>query len=192
VKGKAGKWFVILFLASSLIVGVAFLILHRPSGIATGGSDAGIPARVTPVEKKRKVGLMFSDDVSEKLKPEYRVIEKGNMEQEIRKTVEELIIGPKIPNLSSTLPGNARLNSLRIDGDMLVLDFSDALMKQNEGGSYQELAAVFSIVNTITDNFAAVKKVRLLVDGRERETLAGHVAISEPLERLDEIMGDAR
>jgi germination protein M len=48
-------------------------------------------------------------------------------------------------------------------------------------GSHQELMAVYSIVQTITSNFAEAKRVRILVNGAPAETLAGHIALDRSL-----------
>ena len=44
-----------------------------------------------------------------------------------------------------------------------------------------ELLTVDTIVNAITENQPAVTSVQLLVDGKEVETLAGHVDLRRPL-----------
>ena len=43
------------------------------------------------------------------------------------------------------------------------------------------LAAVFAVVNTVAVNQKAVKRVALLIEGGERETLGGHIDLSRPL-----------
>ena len=48
-------------------------------------------------------------------------------------------------------------------------------------GSHEELISVYSIVNSLTVNFPAVKRVQILVDDRPVATLAGHVDLSRPL-----------
>ena len=42
---------------------------------------------------------------------------------------------------------------------------------------------VYSLVNTLTDNLPAISAVQILVDGREVDTLAGHVDLRRPLVR---------
>jgi hypothetical protein len=44
-----------------------------------------------------------------------------------------------------------------------------------------ELLTIYTIVNAITENLPAVTSVQLLVDGKEVETLAGHVDLRRPL-----------
>lgn len=53
--------------------------------------------------------------------------------------------------------------------------------KRWETGSSEELAAVQSLVLTVTKNLPAVTRVILLVGGEPVETLAGHVDLTHPL-----------
>ena len=53
--------------------------------------------------------------------------------------------------------------------------------KRWETGSSEELAAVQSLVLTVTKNLPAVTRVILLVGGEPVETLAGHVDLTRPL-----------
>ena len=38
--------------------------------------------------------------------------------------------------------------------------------------------AIYAVVNTLTQNFEEIKEVRFLLDGREAQTLAGHIDAS--------------
>ena len=53
--------------------------------------------------------------------------------------------------------------------------------KRWETGSSEELAAVQSLVLTVTKNLPAVTRVILLVSGEPVETLAGHVDLTHPI-----------
>jgi hypothetical protein len=54
---------------------------------------------------------------------------------------------------------------------------------------------VYAIVNAVTANLPAIQRVQLLVEGKEVDTIAGHVDVRRPLERdatlLREGRGDA-
>ena len=45
------------------------------------------------------------------------------------------------------------------------------------------LCGLYTIVNALTVNLPAVKRVQILVDGREVDTLAGHVDLRHPLQK---------
>jgi hypothetical protein len=67
-------------------------------------------------------------------------------------------------------------------GDAFV-DLSTAAVSAHAGGSSTELLTVYAIVNAVTANLPTIRRVQILVDGREVDTLAGHVDLRRPLER---------
>jgi spore germination protein GerM len=67
-------------------------------------------------------------------------------------------------------------------GDAFV-DLSGDVVSAHPGGSLTELLTVYAIVNTVTSNLPAVQRVQLLVEGKEVDTIAGHVDVRRPLER---------
>jgi hypothetical protein len=67
-------------------------------------------------------------------------------------------------------------------GDAFV-DLSGEVVSAHPGGSLTELLTVYAVVNAITTNLPAVQRVQLLVEGKEVDTIAGHVDVRRPLER---------
>ena len=65
-------------------------------------------------------------------------------------------------------------------GDAFV-DLSGEIMSKHPGGSLDEIFTVYSIVNALTVNLPAITRVQILVDGKEVDTLAGHVDLRHPL-----------
>jgi hypothetical protein len=66
------------------------------------------------------------------------------------------------------------------------LDLAPAGRKDLRGSAWEELLALYALVNTLTQNFAEIHQVRFLVDGREAPTLAGHVDLKRAfVKRID-------
>jgi hypothetical protein len=63
------------------------------------------------------------------------------------------------------------------------LDLSKELVSNHPGGSSAEELTVFSLSQTLVANFPAIKTVRILVEGREIQTLAGHLDLTVPYGR---------
>ncbi len=61
-----------------------------------------------------------------------------------------------------------------------VLDFSAELVTQHPGGSTAEVATLTSILRTVALNFPSLETCRILVDGAEVQTLAGHQVMDRP------------
>ena len=51
------------------------------------------------------------------------------------------------------------------------------------GGALDELFTLSAIVNALTVNLPAITRVQILVEGKEVDTLAGHVDLRHPLQK---------
>ena len=72
-------------------------------------------------------------------------------------------------------------------GDAFV-DLSSDVVRGHPGGSLNELLTVYAIVNAVTANLPAARRVQILIDGKEADTLAGHVDLRRPLTRDDSLV----
>jgi hypothetical protein len=100
-----------------------------------------------------------------------------------RQIVSALLQKPPAPYLS-VIPAGTTLNAFYVtsSGDAFV-DLSSDISVKHPGGTQAELLTVYSIVNTIATNLQGVQRVQLLVDGKEADSVAGHVDVRRPLER---------
>lgn len=131
---------------------------------------------------EREIQVYFADANASKLVPEKRLVELGGgAAADAGAIVSELIKGPQSARLLPTMPVGTRLLNAYELGDMLVLDFTHELQTNHTGGSTAELLTVYSIVNTLGRNLEGIKRIRMLVEGEEVETLMGHLDLTEPL-----------
>jgi Sporulation and spore germination len=63
------------------------------------------------------------------------------------------------------------------------VDFSKEITSQHTGGALDELFTVYAVVNALTVNLPAITRVQILIDGKEADTLAGHVDLRHPLQK---------
>ena len=91
--------------------------------------------------------------------------------------------GAPLPYMS-VIPEGTLLRAFYVTGrgDAFV-DLSFEAASQHLGGSSTELLTVYAIVNAVTANLPTVQRVQILVDGREADTLAGHVDLRRPLQQ---------
>jgi hypothetical protein len=61
-----------------------------------------------------------------------------------------------------------------VGGDTAVVDTTQAFADGHRSGVLVETLTLVSVVKTLTANVPGVSRVKVLVDGKERETLAGH------------------
>jgi len=65
-----------------------------------------------------------------------------------------------------------------IDPGVAVIDLNSALADTHRSGVLVEELTVTSLIHTVSANTPGILKVKMLVDGKERETLAGHADLS--------------
>ncbi len=137
--------------------------------------------------EKTEVVLYFGSKDGTYLVGETREIAK--VQGIARATIQELINGPAPESgLAQTIPNGVKLLDINIKPDgVAVVSFNEAIKTQHWGGTAGEQLTVYSIVNTLTQ-FPAIQKVQFLIEDQAVETLAGHLEISQPLERNAEVI----
>ena len=63
------------------------------------------------------------------------------------------------------------------------VDLRAEARNRHTGGALDELFTIYAIVDAVTINLPAISRVQILVDGKEVDTLAGHVDLRHPLEK---------
>ncbi len=69
-----------------------------------------------------------------------------------------------------------------VKNGLVVVDFNSAFAEKHPSGILAEELTVASIIATLHANNSEIKTVKILVDGKERETLAGHADLETPLD----------
>jgi hypothetical protein len=130
---------------------------------------------------KQEVTLFFSDANERFLVPEKRFISREKEpDEQAAEMVKALIAGSKT-GLVGTFPEKAELQSVKMEGgDMLIVNFREGLAANHPGGSAAEMATIYSLTNTLTVNIPAIKRVKILIEGKERESLKGHIGLKNP------------
>lgn len=91
--------------------------------------------------------------------------------------------------LVSTIPEGTTLRGLFVSSrNEAFVDLDATVRDHHPGGSMNELFTVYTIVNAITTNLPDVETVQVLIDGREVDTLAGHVDLRRPLRKNEALI----
>ena len=100
-------------------------------------------------------------------------------------------LAPPPDGRQSVIPSGTELRSFYVTerGDAFV-DLSNRITTGHPGGSLTELLTVYAIVNAVTANLPAIQRVQLLVEGKEIDTIAGHVDVRRPLTRDSSLVRD--
>ena len=149
------------------------------------------PVDMDALKKKEKqiAKIYFSDPQERFLIPEKRYVFKENdTAAQAKEIVKALLEGSKA-GLVNTFPAGVSLRDVKvIDAEIALVNFSKSLTKLHQGGSTAEMATIYSLTNSITQNVPAIKKVKILVEGKELSSIKGHIstqkAFSPDLELL--------
>ena len=139
-----------------------------------------VPAAETP---HIAVTLFYATPEGDALVPIRRDVPLANgLVPQGREILNAQLQPPPAPHVSA-IPAGTTLRAFYVSekGDAFV-DLG-GISAAHPGGSLTELLTVQAIVNAVIANLPAIQRVQILVDGKEVDTIAGHVDIRRPLTR---------
>ena len=144
----------------------------RPTATATAQQAPHVDAPQPAAARKITATLYFVSDDGFSLVPAQREVPYAEEVAEQARAIVEAQLMPS-PPLVSAIPAGTRLRQVFVTehGDAFV-DLSPEVSTNHPGGSLEE---------TLTVNLPAITHVQILVDGKEVDTLAGHVDLRHPL-----------
>jgi len=165
-----------LLLAAVLVMGAYLYSLRRheqaraqtlPDTRPISAPVTGPPSRVT---------LYVANDDPGAVRPEKVSIALPTDPAERGREILRALVGEYVKRPSAhELPASADIKDVfLVGGDTAVVDTTEAFAAGHPSGVLVETLTVASLVKTLTANLPGVTRVKILVDGKERETLAGH------------------
>ncbi len=145
-------------------------------------AEAAAPAGgAQPAVRKITATLFYVSDDGMALVPVQREVAFGATTPEQARAIVEAQLTAAVPQVSA-IPAGVTLRDVFITerGDAFV-DLSGDITAKHPGGSLDEIFTVYTLVNALTVNLPAIQRVQILVDGKEVDTLAGHVDLRHPL-----------
>jgi hypothetical protein len=136
--------------------------------------------------RKIRARLFYVSEDGMRLVGVERDVPFGETPPEQAQALIEEQLKPAPAPLLAPLPASTSLRSVFVTqtGEAYV-DLSKDAVTAHTGGSLDELFSVYAIVNTLTVNLPAITRVQILVDGKEADSLAGHIDLRGPLPRSD-------
>ena len=185
-------WWLAFLGALAVLVLIAISIARMYAPPRAAPSEAPVTsAPTTPKETAHITAtLFFGAADGQSLAPMRRdvalaesVVEQGR--QIVTAQLTEMAPAPYV----SVIPAGTMLRAFYVTerGDAFV-DLSSDIIRGHPGGSLNELLTVYAIVNAVTANLPAVTRVQILIDGKEADTIAGHVDLRRPLTRNDSLV----
>ena len=178
----AGVALVALFVGALMYWRLPGWTSRATSHATTRASAAPSPTAPAPPGRKIKARLFYGAEDGVQLTSVERDIAYGEGTVEQAREIVAAQIAPVVePLVSAVPPGTAVRAVFLTQGGEAYVDLSRVVMSAHPGGTQNELLTVYTIVNALTINLPAVTAVQLLVDGKEVETLSGHVDLRQPL-----------
>ncbi|NLJ24811.1 MAG: GerMN domain-containing protein [Firmicutes bacterium] len=157
--------------------------VHEPSPTETSPKSAPPPSGTIDTNT---VTVYFSDGEAMYLRPEQRIADDSKVDR-VEMVIGELIRGPQTENLVKTVPPNARLRQVWVDGGVAYVDFSREFQTEHWGGSTGDTFTLFSVVNSLTE-LPGINAVQFLVEGEVEEAILGHTDTTEPISRREDLI----
>jgi spore germination protein GerM len=166
------------------------LFIGLPRWYATPRAPQAPPPAeaTTPAEPERKIKarLFYVADDGRSLTSVEREVAYGADPGAQAKAILEAQIAPAAEPLLSAVPAGTKLRAVFVANGEAYVDVTGEMIAAHPGGSLNELLTVYTIVGALTANLPAVNAVQILVDGKEVDTLTGHVDLRQPLTRNPE------
>lgn len=141
-----------------------------------------------PQEDAHYLTVYFCRKGKDMLGKEKRKVRKNNMiVAQARQIVETILEGPIDNSFYKTIPEGTTLRGLFFNSGIFIVDLSHEFAGLDKMGASEQTLGVYSIVNSLTELDTRVK-VRFLINGSETEGKSGHIDISLPLTRLENII----
>jgi hypothetical protein len=174
-----------LALVGAFLTWALFILLPRWYGPAES-VESVTPPQTTEEEAVRRIRarLFYLSPQGDRLIGVEQELPLGEGVLEQAKRIIETQLQPPAPPLVSAIPGGVKLRALFVAsrGEAYV-DLSREVSSAHPGGSLNEILTVYAIVNALTVNLPSLTGVQILVEGREVDTLNGHVDLRRPMGR---------
>lgn len=161
-----------LVLLIILIIGISLTRVPYHQSVLEGGELAGTGS----LGKREEIRLLVAYDDEQALR--WRYAEAFMPEDRSLRAREALrsLLAQYLQNPSShPIAKGADVKQVYwISGDTAVVDMTPQFADGHPSGVLVEQFTIASLVETLNANVAGVSKVKILIDGQERETLAGH------------------
>ena len=173
-------------LGAVLVVGLVVLFFVGPRWLVSAPTeepDAAVAAASSNVRKIRARLLYVAEDGVRLSPVEQEVIYGEGTVEQAKRIIEAQVAQPP-PPLVSAIPAGTKLKTVFVTakGEAFV-DLTPELRSNQQGGTTNEILTTYTIVNALTLNLPAITSVQILIDGKQVDTLAGHLDLRRPLEQ---------
>ena len=167
-----------------LVVAMGIYLRHMRragEGIGVSGCRAPCLSLLQPPVPTETVTLYVADDAAGMLRPRSAQIPlPGGRQQRAEELLRALLRIYQQPGAPHPLSPAADIRAIYlVDPGAAVIDLNAAFADQHRSGILSEQLTVNSLVETLAFNVPGIERVNILVEGKTRDTLAGHADLSD-------------
>lgn len=183
-RANGTRWLAGGLVAVSLGIVLWIVATRLPNWMTTsdGGPEVASASETTGDARRIQATLFYVAADGTTLVPTSRNVLYGPTPvEQARRLVEAQVADPP-EGLVSAIPSGTTVRAVFLtDAQEAYVDLGGTIVSGHSGGSLDEALAVYAIVNAITVNLPEVAAVQILVEGREVDSLRGHVDLRAPL-----------
>ena len=184
----------LIILGAGLVVALGFFVdvvgrvqsmMKNDHEIAGNPFKAPAKPLYAPTDPPLSVKIFFPAESGDPIlaAEDQMIFKSGELGNRAKQILQKLQEGPHADTMLPSLPKDTKVQDLFIsEQGTAFIDFSDAIATNHPGGVLNEIATIYSIVNSLTYNLPEIKQVKILIGGVEKETLAGHCLLLLPLD----------
>ena len=163
-----------------IALGVYFRELRLQAHGAEPSAAEALPVMPPASGPTETVALYVASDAAGQLLAQSAQIPMpGGRQQRAEELLRALLRTYQMPGASHSLPPASDIRSIYlVDPGAAVVDLNAAFADQHRSGILVEQLTVNSLVETLAVNVPGIERVKILVDGKSRETLAGHADLT--------------
>jgi hypothetical protein len=176
------NWMLLILVFGIFLIAVTggvylWIRAHNPEA-ARSLNEAGTQSLVQPAFRNEPTtitiyypanGMLLASTASVKRQPDTQA--------QARETLAAALIDQRA--VQAAVFRDIKLKAFYLDSQgTAYIDLIPFQRRDISASAWEEFLAISAMVNTVMQNFDEVKQVRFLVDGREAQTLAGHIDLS--------------
>ena len=167
----------VLFLA--LALGLIWFLTHRAHKKIELAHNAYNSPLYEAGDKPMKVYIKAVEmDNGRLFNLEQTIYQSKTRVNQMRQLLQIFLNGPRSGKDQVPVPEGLKLNDFYFTPQgIAVVDLSTAEIPPGHFGFYEEVLFIRGLIETLSQNFFEIKQVKVLVNGNESPTLAGHYAL---------------
>jgi Sporulation and spore germination len=177
-------------LVSSVLMAVVLLRMRERAMDRLLASAETMPLNPPAGRPVQSVTMMIANDLDGSIQPAtLNVALPLDANARAHVILQHLIVNYARPNTKHPIAANKGVNEIFfmtlpleanqvVPNTMAVVDLSASFVDAHPSGIEPETLTLLSLIGTLHANFPQISQVRFLVDGQQRDTLAGHADLT--------------